>query len=314
MKEDALMHNIDEIQHYIDVLLQESSFVKAAKELYISQPYLTQLIRKIEKKLGTKILDRHKTPYQLTDAGLIYYRYLERLSNEKQQLKKDLSTYVHPNKEVIKIGVLESLGTYLLPETLPDFLEKNPNVEIQLFEAIPRISEKRLLNGEIDCYMGQTPEAIDSNLSVIANGGERYYVVISPKSKYYQKGKFILQPNELNLKELMKQPMVLSASGSAIRHQVNGLFQRFQMRENVVLESSSIITATNLAIHGAGLTISSASIIKRMAETPINLLPISTKLINLVFFIAVRNDQKLTPGLVKLIKLFKSKNLQSSIY
>lgn len=308
------MHNIDEIQHCIDVLLQKSSFVKAAQELYISQPYLTQLIRKIEKKLGTKILDRHKTPYQLTDAGLIYYHYLETISNEKQQLKKELSAYVNPNKEVIKIGVLESLGSYLLPEILPDFLEKNPDVEIQLFEAIPRISERRLLNGEIDCYMGQTPEAIDSSLSVVAKGGESYYVVISPKSKYYQKGKFILRPGELNLKKLLKQPMVLSATGSAIRHQVNGLFQRLQLRENIAMESSSIITATGLAIHGAGLTISSPSIIKRMAETPINLLPIDPKLINITFFIAFRHDQRLTPGLVKLIKLFKSKNLQPSIY
>ena len=188
------MNNPEEIQHFIDVLLKEDSFVKAAKKLYISQPYLTQLIKRIEDRLGTPIIDRDKKPYALTQAGLLYYQYLENISYNKQQLNKKLAQYTHPNKEIIRIGILESLGTYLLPEILPDFLKKNPRVEIQLFENFPRESERNLLSGNIDCYIGQTPEAIDSSLEIVSNGGERYYVVISPSSPYYQEGKFILKP------------------------------------------------------------------------------------------------------------------------
>ena len=46
--------------------------------------------------------------------------------------------------------------------------------------------------------------------------------------------------------------MVLSSSESAIRHQVNGLFQKFYIKSNIVLESKSIITATELALKGIG--------------------------------------------------------------
>ena len=74
------MNNTEEIQHFIDVLLKEDSFVKAAKKLYISQPYLTQLIKRIEDRLGTPIIDRDKKPYALTQAGLLYYQYLENIS------------------------------------------------------------------------------------------------------------------------------------------------------------------------------------------------------------------------------------------
>ncbi|RVU71021.1 MULTISPECIES: LysR family transcriptional regulator [Lactobacillus] len=308
------MHNTKQVQHYLDVLLQKGSFVKAAKELYISQPYLTQLIHRIEKRLGAKIVEKTADGYSLTQAGLIYYHYLELEENNRHRLERQLASYVHPNKEVIKLGILESLGTYLLPEILPEFLDKNPNVEIQLFEDVPRINERRLLNGDIDCYVGQTPEALDSGLDVRVNGGERYYVVISPKSKYYQEGKFILNPNELSLKDLLAEPFVLSSQGSAIRHQVDGLFQRFQQKENIVLESSSVITATNLAIHGVGLTISAASIIKRIGETPINLLPIDKDLLNLVFFIATRKGHELTPGLKNLLVEFDKKQLNPSIH
>ncbi|MBA1392918.1 LysR family transcriptional regulator, partial [Lactobacillus sp. XV13L] len=60
------MNNPEELQHLLDVLLKNSSFTKAAKELYISQPYLTQLVGRIEKNLGVKIIERAKLPYTLT--------------------------------------------------------------------------------------------------------------------------------------------------------------------------------------------------------------------------------------------------------
>ena len=83
---------------------------------------------------------------------------------------------------------------------------------MQLFENFPRESERNLLSGNIDCYIGQTPEAIDSSLDIVSNGGERYYVVISPSSPYYQEGKFILKPDDLNLKDLLQEPFCFKCS------------------------------------------------------------------------------------------------------
>lgn len=49
------MNDPEALLHYLDVLLKESNFTKAARELYISQPYLTQLIKRIEKNLVPKL-------------------------------------------------------------------------------------------------------------------------------------------------------------------------------------------------------------------------------------------------------------------
>lgn len=67
-----------------------------------------------------------------------------------------------------------------------------------------------------------------------------------------------------DLKTILKSPLVLSAPESAIRHQVNGLFQKFHIKPNIIMESNSIITATNLSMRGVGLTISSASILNKI--------------------------------------------------
>ncbi|MDM8281769.1 LysR family transcriptional regulator [Lactobacillus gallinarum] len=303
------MNDPEALLHYLDVLLKESNFTKAARELYISQPYLTQLIKRIEKKLGTKIINRDRTPFSLTEAGMIYYKYLENISYSDQQLDRDLAPYTQPNKEIIKLGILESLGSFLLPRLLPSFLQKNPNVEIQLFENSPRKNETNLLNGDIDCYIGQTPETISNDLDYLVKNGEQYYVVIPQNSPYFRSDKFILEADDLDLKEVLQAPMVLSASESAIRHQVNGLFQKFHIKPCIVLESKSIITATDLALRGVGLTISSASILSRMRQTPVNLLKIDENLIYINFFIATKKEAKISSSLQELIEEFKNLDL-----
>ncbi|WP_338207042.1 LysR family transcriptional regulator [Lactobacillus juensis] len=307
------MNNPETVLHFIDVLLKESNFTRAAGELYISQPYLTQLIKRVERKLGTEIIDRETIPFTLTQAGVIYYNYLETKITNKQRLEEQLTPYVSPDQELIRIGVLESLGTFLLPELLPNFMLENPNIKIQLAENSPRVSEAHLLHEQIDCYLGQTPESLNQGLDFYVNGGENYFVIISPRSKYFKKGRFILEPNEYNIEDILQEPFVVSSNSSAIRHQVNGIFQKFHIKPNIILESSSIITATNLAIKGVGLTISAASIIKRMAQTPINLLPVDHNLIQIKYFIAVKHGQKINPGLQNLISAFKKLKIEPNI-
>ena len=307
------MNNPETVLHFIDVLLKESNFTRAAGELYISQPYLTQLIKRVERKLGTEIIDRETIPFTLTQAGVIYYNYLETKITNKQRLEEQLTPYVSPDQELIRIGVLESLGTFLLPELLPNFMLENPNIKIQLAENSPRVSEAHLLHEQIDCYLGQTPESLNQGLDFYVNGGENYFVIISPRSKYFKKGRFILEPNEYKIEDILQEPFVVSSNSSAIRHQVNGIFQKFHIKPNIILESSSIITATNLAIKGVGLTISAASIIKRMAQTPINLLPVDHNLIQIKYFIAVKHGQKINPGLQNLISAFKKLKIEPNI-
>lgn len=307
------MNDPEALLHYLDTLLRESNFTQAAKELYVSQPYLTQLIKRIEKKVGAKILNRDQIPFSLTEAGIIYYKYLENISYDNQQLDRKLARFTRPDKQVIRIGILESLGTFLLPEVLPGFLSENPNVEIQLFEAFPRQNEVRLLNEQIDCYIGQTPETTNRGLKLFINGGEQYYFVIPPTSSLYQEGKFILSLDDLDLTELLNQPLVLSAPESAIRHQVNGLLQKFHIKPNIIMESNSIITATNLSINGIGLTISTASILKRMSQTPINLFPLDSKIMNLKFFLAIKEGKNIPKSLEKLINHFEKLELNTTI-
>lgn len=263
--------------------------------------------------MGAKIIDRDHNPFVLTEAGQVYYHYLENISSQKHYLNEQLQRLTDTDNEIIRIAILESLGTFLLPKILPSFLQTHPHVKIQISENFPYKSEEELLNDQVDCYMGQTPETLSQGLKAHVNGGEIYYIVIPQNSKFYLPDQFILDRNQYKLEELLQEPFILSSPDSAIRHQVNGLFQAYKIVPKIRMVTNSVITAANLAINGIGLTISSASILKRIEQHPINLYPLDPQIMRIKFFIATKKGKELTPALKDLIDTFQKVSLQENI-
>lgn len=115
-----------EMRRFLDVLLKHGNFTRAARDLYISQPYLTQSIRNVEKTLGVKIINRDVSPLRLTPAGRTYYQYLTALENDKAAFTKQLRQYTHADQVVLRLGILPSLGTTCCRCFCPLFSRRTP--------------------------------------------------------------------------------------------------------------------------------------------------------------------------------------------
>ncbi|EHG28966.1 hypothetical protein HMPREF9478_01404 [Enterococcus saccharolyticus 30_1] len=115
---------------YIDTLLKYNNYTKAAKDLFISQPYLTQAIKKVEQELGTAIIIRQSGVLHLTEAGKIYYQYLETLETASAKFRHRLLRYTSPETKTLRLGILPSLGSFLLPLFLPDYLAEHQDVTV----------------------------------------------------------------------------------------------------------------------------------------------------------------------------------------
>ena len=79
--------------YYIDALLKYSNYSKAAKSLYISQPYLTQVIKRIETQLNCELINRSKLPYQFNGAREVV---LSIFNFDRKQLFKFAARYIIP--------------------------------------------------------------------------------------------------------------------------------------------------------------------------------------------------------------------------
>ncbi|KRL41093.1 MAG: LysR family transcriptional regulator [Liquorilactobacillus nagelii] len=291
---------------YLDALLKHSNFTKAAKDLYISQPYLTQTIKRIEQELGVAIIDRQNQQLHLSEAGKIYYRYLEKQNAENAALSQQLARYTQTDQKILKLGVLSSLGSFLLPLFLPKFLTNHPHVKIVLVENPPAINEKLIINGELDFWLGQNPETVDPTLQLKTVGTEDYLAVIPDNSKLYDEKKQQLPDGSIPIKMLLHEPLVLSTTDSAIRHQVDALLSKYKITPNIIIESQNIVTAAELAAHGMGITIVPASVAKKITPGNYNFYYLPNHLISLRYFIAFQRIRTLSAPEKELIQAFSA--------
>lgn len=303
------------ILQYLDMLLKHGSYTKAARDLYVSQPYLTQTIKKVEKELGIEIINRHTSPLQLTEAGRIYYQYLNSLEAEQERFLKKISKYSISEQTVLRVGILSSLGTYLLPLFLTDFLDEHPHVKIELYEDIPRRNEKKLLNEELDFLIGQNPEMLSPNLVIHDHGKHGYYAVIPQKSRFYQKNRDLLEEQSIPIKELLKEDLLLTTRGSAIRRQVDYLIHKYKIQPRIMLESSNIFTIRELAKKNLGVTFlpESVKISEFDKKDHFNIYPMPLELLSLDYFIAHSANKTLTQDEKDLISAFLS-HLKADIH
>ncbi|MBB6019082.1 DNA-binding transcriptional LysR family regulator [Paenibacillus sp. JGP012] len=298
---------------YIDSLLKYSNYSKAAQSLYISQPYLTKVIKKIEGQLNCELITRNKLPYRLTEQGKIYYQYLTSLEHSYAKLVREISYVSDIDNKVLRIGILPSLGAYLTPLFLPNFLELHPTYKINLVEDLPEKNEKRLQSNELDFWIGQNSSSISPNLNSYSWGKHSYRAIIPRCCQLYQENVAVIPEGTIEISTILSQRLILTSKGSAIRKQIDQLLSVYKVQPDIMMESKDIYTVLKLSKRNLGLTIVPESV--RVDECPAeyNIYPIPLDKISLDYFIAHHGDKKLTSVDHDLIHTFLNHGQQCAI-
>lgn len=282
-----------DILYYIDTLLKYSNYSKAAKALYISQPYLTKVIKKVEHELNCELITRNKLPYRLTEQGKIYYQYLTSMENNYAKLIREITYVSDMDNQVLRIGILPSLGSYLTPLFLPEFLALHPTYKINLLEDLPEKNEKLLQNNELDFWIGQNSGSISPNLNAVSWGKHSYRAIIPRCCELYQQNVAIIPEGSIDIREILSQKLILTSKGSAIRKQIDQLLSVYKIQPNILLESNDIYTVLKLAKRNLGLTIIPESIHIKECPPEYNIYPIPMDKMSLDYFIAHHSERKL---------------------
>ncbi|MDO5116656.1 MAG: LysR family transcriptional regulator [Synergistaceae bacterium] len=164
---------------YFLTVAKEKSISKAAKKLFISQSYLSQYILKLESTLDMQLFDRSKSPIEITEAGKIYYDYLENSNRLYTKLTADFDTLNKQRVHTLNLGFAPWRGSTLLPDILPIFIKQYPNVQVVLHEhqvkELYGLIEKNvidvgIMNSSLDASDKVTTEFITyENIVLVAN-------------------------------------------------------------------------------------------------------------------------------------------------
>ena len=173
------MLKINKTPEYFLTVASERSISRAAEKLFISQPYLSQHISRLEEQFGVKLFDRRKTPLELTEAGKIYRNYLESSNYLYQKMCADLDMLSSDRNHELHIGIGTWRGSLLAPAIFPAFLDKHPNVRVNLHEH-PISELTSLLRSEaIDfAVMNTAVNSMSTDISIEVIAHERIFLVL----------------------------------------------------------------------------------------------------------------------------------------
>lgn len=239
---------------YFLTTAREKSISKAAEKLFLSQPYLSQCIAKLEQELGVKLFDRSHTPIMLTDAGKLYLSYLEGVGALTGKFESQVEELKTGSGQTLNIGMTLWRGSVLLPDILPAFTNLHPGVRIVLHEEHSDKLEDLLLEEKIDFALMNIPKRTDEFIyEVIFN--ERILLVANKDHPAIKGLKTSLEhPAHIDLTTLKNERFLLLPSWQVMGLAMENLFLKINMQCSDVLYTTSSTTAANLASEGFGFT------------------------------------------------------------
>jgi DNA-binding transcriptional LysR family regulator len=124
------------------------NFTKAAEDLHITQPAVSQHIKYIETYYDVKLFEYHNKKLSLTEQGQYLKNVFETIHHDSLRIKDDVAAIRKP--QVLKIGATLSIGEFFLPPLLPEFLKSHTDINISVTVDNTRELLKLLNNGQID--------------------------------------------------------------------------------------------------------------------------------------------------------------------
>ena len=238
---------------YFLTIVKERSISKAAERLYLSQPYLSQYLAKLEGSLGVVLLDRSHSPLKLTPAGELFHAYLERQSYLDRQLVSDLRDLQNRKRPVLHIGVSPWRGSTLLPDILPSFEEQYPDVQVVLHEApVPELGALAEAN-VIDFCIMQVPDSLEE-LTYEPVMRERVFLVgrrDHPMLQGLESSWDDPRPFP-DLRLLERERLIMLPENWRLSKQLYNLFSVHSVEPQNILVTTNTTTAINLAAEKLG--------------------------------------------------------------
>ena len=163
-------------------IVEEGSLTAASKKLHIAQPALSNQVKAMEQKYGTRLFFRGARRLELTDAGMILYQKAKRICEIEQEAQSEIISGFSGQQGMLRVGVTPSVAHGKLTDVLLDFAQKYPQIEIKYLEAGPMDLCKMLQNGIIEVAVLKTMGDLPENVHVIATADAPTVALYDPKT------------------------------------------------------------------------------------------------------------------------------------
>ena len=238
---------------YIVAVAREKHFGKAAEACFVSQPTLSVAIKKLEDELEVKLFERGANEVAVTPLGEEIVRQAQSVLEQAANIKEIARRGKDPLAGPLKLGVIYTIGPYLLPDLVRQAIVRTPQMPLMLQENFTVKLLEMLRTGEIDCAIMAEPFP-DTGLAIAQLYDEPFLAVVPSSHPLAVK-------NTITSQELKSETMLLLGTGHCFRDHVLEVcpeFARFSSAAEGIrksFEGSSLETIKHMVAAGMGVTL-----------------------------------------------------------
>ncbi|MBI1732330.1 MAG: hydrogen peroxide-inducible genes activator [Gammaproteobacteria bacterium] len=238
---------------YIVAVARERHFGRAAAACFVSQPTLSVAVRKLEDELGVVLFERHQHDVAITPVGERIVEQAQRVLEQAGAIKVLAGEGRNQLHGEARLGVIYTVGPYLLPRLIPELNQRAPALTPIIDEDFTANLAVKLRQGSLDMAILSTPFDVP--------GIEVRVLYTEPFVVALPRGHKLAGQRQIQADDLARETLLLLRAGNCFRDQVleacpacrGETFSRTGIQKS--LEGSSIETIRQMVAGGAGVTV-----------------------------------------------------------
>jgi LysR family hydrogen peroxide-inducible transcriptional activator len=238
---------------YIVAVARERHFGRAAEACFVSQPTLSVAIKKLEDELNVQIFERGTSEVSVTPIGEQIVTQAQRVLEQTLAIKEIAKQGKDPLVGPLRLGVIYTIGPYLLPTLVKQMIKRVPQMPLMLQENYTIKLIELLKQGEIDVAIMALPFP-ETGLMLRPLYDEPFVVALPSGHAWESRAK-------IDAEDLKQETMLLLGSGHCFRDHVLGVcpeLMRFSQNADGIqktFEGSSLETIRHMVASGVGITV-----------------------------------------------------------
>jgi LysR family hydrogen peroxide-inducible transcriptional activator len=232
---------------YLVALADTRHFGKAAQRCFVSQPTLSAQIKKLESFLGVQLIERQPRQVTLTETGA---RIVPLARSILQQSEEIVSVARHEHDPLagkLKLGLIPTIGPYLLPLVTRKLRKQFPKLQLMLYEYQTQPLMEKLRSGDIDMAIVALPVALD--------GLEARELYVEDFTLAVPGNHPLTKKAHVKLDDLVGETLLLLEDGHCLRDQALAVCSRVDVKDSDDYRATSLETLRQMVAAGVGVTL-----------------------------------------------------------
>ena len=232
---------------YLVALAEEKHFGRAAERCFVSQPTLSAQIKKLEEQLGVQLVERNQRRVMVTELGYEIADRARAVLNGVEEIVETTRAHQDPLAGELRVGLIPTVGPYLLPRVTPGLRKTFPRLRLMLLEYQTDDLLARLEEGSLD--LAVLADTVETEPYAAFTLYEEDFVVALPADHR------LATRRRLKIDDLDDETLLLLEEGHCLSDQALEVCSQIRVDEPQDFRATSLETLRQMVAAGIGVTL-----------------------------------------------------------